>query len=73
MKPKPHRDWMVWLTSRTDGWWYCYEKIGLSAGQVGGLVGPFGSEELAWSDATGRLDGRAPGGGFRDAERSYSL
>jgi hypothetical protein len=63
---------MVWITSRIDGWWYCYEHVRLSAGQVTQAFGPFGSEELAWSDAQGRIDGRDRGG-FRDAERSYTL
>jgi hypothetical protein len=72
MEPKLHRDCMVWLTSKTDGWWYCYENVRLSAGLVSDLFGPFDSEHQAWLDARGRIEGSGGRrGGFRDAERSY--
>ncbi len=71
MSPRLHRDCLVWLENKADGWWYCYENLRLSAGLVTSKFGPFGSEQLAWADARCRIEGAT--GGFRDAERSYSL
>ncbi len=72
MGPRLHRDCLVWLENKADGWWYCYEDLRISAGLVGKKFGPFRTEQVAWADARGRIEG-ITAGGFRDAERSYTL
>ena len=57
MEPRLLRNCTGWLTSKADGWWYCYEDM-RAPGMVSRLYGPFGSEGLAWGDARSRIEGR---------------
>ena len=64
MVPRSYRNYVVWLTQKQDGWWYCYEEV-VRAGPATDFFGPFGSEQLAWGDAQRRIEG---GPGRRSVE-----